>query len=148
MPAAAESTTSCERAWRISSPSAARLQPELCRQVDGPEHERSDPGQARGLVGEAQALRRLDDRDHRRAGVAERLDGVGRRLGQHDPGERQIADGHAVVVEELGIGAVDADRLQGRALHLAEQARGELACRRLLGWRHRVLEVRGHGVCP
>ena len=91
---------------------AARLQPELGGQVDGAEHERRDPGQARGLVGEAQALRRLDDRDHRRAGVAERLDGLGRRLGQHDPGERRARGSPPVVVEELGIGAVDTDRLE------------------------------------
>ena len=85
---------------------------ELGAEVDGPEHERRHPGQARRLVGEAEALRRLDDRDHRRAVGPSASTASGVAFGRTIASSGELADGREVVVEELGAGAVDADRLR------------------------------------
>ena len=117
-------------------PVRPRLEPELGAEVDGAEQQRGDPGARRGLVGEPQALRRLDDRDHGRAGRRR-----ARRPRRASPSAARPRRGRAratareVVLEPGRAGAVDADdRRRGRRSD-------ELAGRVLRGGRDRVLEV-------
>ena len=139
IPAAAESTHDLRARVEDLEPVGPRLEPELGAEVDRAEEERDDAGRRRRLVGRPEAGGRLDDRDHRRPVRAERGDRLGRRLRQHDRVGRELLDERQIVGEPLCAGAVDPDDRR-------TQLRHELARRRLLRRRDRVLEIGDDGV--
>ena len=101
--AAAESDTAFERANRISSPSVALLETELDAEVDRPHDESLHPRLRRDLVRLTQAVGRLDDRNDRRPVFAERVDGLRRRLRQHQHVRPQLVHERDVRGEERGV---------------------------------------------
>ena len=85
------------------------LPAELGTEVGRAEEERRHSRARRDLVCETQALRRLDDRDHRRPVGAERGDGLGRRLRQDEGLQLERTGSGEVVLEPARPRAVDSD---------------------------------------
>ena len=105
-PAAAESVTTFERAYRISSPSGRAVVRSSAPRSCVPSASAEDAVGRAGLVRDAQPLRRLDDREHRRPCRAQRRDRLWRRLRQHQEVDRQPVNELDVARKPLGVRGV------------------------------------------